>query len=100
MSGSKGDRTTPLPYACNAYAFKSEGFISLFVGFFWVVHLFSDEFKLLIGVFLKCPVEAGLVADVALSGVHGDFQNQTILVAINEDLFDFLEVTALLTFLP
>ena len=78
----------------------TDEWVLLFVSFCGVVDLFSDEFQLLIGVFLKCPVEAGLIADMALAGIYGDFENQTILIAVDEYLFHPLEMAALLALLP
>jgi hypothetical protein len=37
---------------------------------------------------------------MALSGIDVNFENKAILVAIDKDLYDFLEVAAFLTFLP
>ena len=71
-----------------------------FVGFLRIVGLFCDKYELSAVFLLQCPVKAGLVADVALAGIDGYFQNQAVLVAIYEYLLYSLEVAALLAFLP
>jgi len=45
-------------------------------------------------------VEAGLVADVALAGVNGYFEDEAVLVAIDEYLFYLLKMAALFTLFP
>jgi hypothetical protein len=72
----------------------------MFIGLFRVVDLFCNKLKLLCGIGSQRPVKTGLVADVALAGVDGHFQNQAILVTIDEYLFDFLPVAAFFAFFP
>ena len=72
----------------------------IFVDFFGVVNLLCDKFEFHPGICPDGAVKAGLIADVALAGVDGHFQNQAILVAIDEYLFDFLAVAAFFAFFP
>ena len=68
------------------------GHLRIFISFFWVEGLFCDNTQFFAGLVGYGAVETGLSACVALACVHIDFQNQTILVAINKDLLDFLEM--------
>ena len=72
------------------------------VDFFWVIDPFCDEFQLVVCVILRlqCTVKTGPITNVALPGIDGYFENQAVLVAIDQYLFYFLEVAALLAFLP
>ena len=70
------------------------------VGLTWIIYLFSDEFQPFRAFLYHGAVEAGLVADMALSGIDGDFQQKAILVAIDEYLMYFLDMTAFFALLP
>jgi len=68
-----------------------------FIDSLGVVDLLGYEFE-----FSVCDlaIEAGLIADVALALVDGDFEDDTVLVAINQYLFDHLEMAAFFAFFP
>ena len=73
-----------------------QGGFLLAVGFFGVEDLLGDEFQPCRIVFLDRTIEAGLVPDMALAGIDLYFQDQAVLIAVNEDLPDLLDMTALL----
>lgn len=64
----------------------------LAVNLIWVEDLFGDKFELFRSPFFQSAVETGLVADVALARIDGNFEDDAILVAIDEDLADLLDV--------
>lgn len=64
--------------------------MALLVDFFRIEDLLCDEIQLFVSVFLQCPIETGLITDVALAGIDGYFENQAILVTIDEYLLYFL----------
>ena len=72
----------------------------LFIDFFRIIDLFCLKFQLFIGALVQYPVKTGLVTDMTLAGIDGYFENQAVLVAINEYLFHFLEMAAFLALLP
>ena len=66
-------------------------FFLFFVNLVGVEDHFSNEFQRT-GFGIDFSVKAGLVADVALAGIDGDFQKDAILVAVDEDLVNLLEM--------
>ena len=76
------------------------GSVLFFVNFFWVVNLFCDKYQLFVAVLHQCTVKTGLVARVALAGIDGYLEDETVLVAIDEYLFYFLKMAAFFAFFP
>ena len=76
------------------------GSFLFFVGFSGVVNFFCDKIEFVADFFFQCAVETGLVADVTLASVNGYFQEEAILVTIDEYLLYFLEVSAFFAFFP
>lgn len=74
--------------------------VLFFVDFFWVVDFFCDKIEFFAAVFLQRTVKTGLVTYVALAGIDGYFEKQTVLVAIDEYLFYFLKMPALFALFP
>ena len=70
------------------------------IGLVGIVNFFRYELKLCIALGLERTVEAGLVSDVTLALVHPYLQYQAILVAVGQDLFDFLHMAAFFAFSP
>jgi hypothetical protein len=86
-------------YIKQIYSCRQQVFL-FFVSFFGVVDLFCDKFKLFTAAFFQCAVETGLVADVTLAGIDGYFEEEAILVTINEYLLYFLGMSAFFAFFP
>ena len=72
----------------------------LLISRFRVIDFFGDRFKFAAASALQCPVEARLVSDVALALVNGHFQDQAVLVAVNENPIHFLHMPAFFAFPP
>jgi len=70
------------------------------VDFFGIVNLICDKFQPFVCVLLQSTVKAGPITNVALASIGDYFENQAILVTIDEYLFYFLDVAALLALLP
>jgi FkbM family methyltransferase len=73
---------------------------SSLIGSLGVVNLLGNFFEVRVAIWLQGPIKAGLIANMALAGSDGDLEDQTILVAIDEDLPNGLEMAGLLAFEP
>ena len=73
---------------------------SLLINLVRVVDFFRNEFKFILGIIPQRPIKARFISNVALALLNGYFENEAILVAIDEYLPHFLDVSAFFALFP